>query len=147
MQQLRQLGLGCHLGGWWYGAACFADDLFLLAPSRTAANMMLETCEQYAEQHNLEFSTDPNPSKSKSKCIYFTGPARNVVLPEPLQLAGELLLASLLIAQWLGRWCTSLVAKVRSLACLVKSQLLQGGKTLNDTAATYHLFVYYLFMC
>ena len=89
LQELRQLGLGCHIGGWFYGAACFADDLFLLAPSRTAAVMMLDTCEQYAMQHNLEFSTDPNPSKSKSKCIYFTGQARNVVLPEPLKLLGE----------------------------------------------------------
>ena len=38
-------------------------------------------------------------------------------------------------------------AQVQSLACLVKSQLLQGGKTLNDAAATYHLFVYYMLMC
>ena len=68
---------------------CFADDLFLLAPSRTAAAMMLEVCEQYALQHNLMFSTDPNPAKSKSKCIYFTGKARNVILPDPLQLFGE----------------------------------------------------------
>ena len=30
------------------------------------------------------------------------------------------------IAQWLGRWCTSLVAQVQFLACLVQSQLLQG---------------------
>ena len=44
--QLRQLGVGCHVGGWWYGAACFADDLFLLAPSRTSVVMMLDTCEQ-----------------------------------------------------------------------------------------------------
>ena len=44
LQQLRQLGLGCHVGGVWYGATCFADDLFLLAPSRTAIQMMLETC-------------------------------------------------------------------------------------------------------
>ena len=38
------------------------------------------------------------------------------------------LIASLLVAQWLGRWCTSLVAQVRFLACLVQSQLLQGEK-------------------
>ena len=91
LQQLRELGVGCHLGGWWYGAACFADDLFLLAPSRTAASMMLETCERYALQHNLAFSTDPNPSKSKSKCIYFSGPAKNVSPPDPLHLFGEAL--------------------------------------------------------
>ena len=54
------------------------------------------------------------------------------------------LIASLLVAQCLVRWCTSLVVQVRSLACLVKSHLLQGGKPLNDAAATYHLFVYYM---
>ena len=89
LQELRQLGVGCHLGGWWYGAACFADDLFLLAPIRTATSMMLETCEVYARQHNLQFSTDPDPTKSKSKCIYFTGKLRNVSLPDQLELFGE----------------------------------------------------------
>ena len=34
--------------------------------------------------------------------------------------------ASLLVAQWLGCWCTSLVPQVRFPACLVQSQLLQG---------------------
>ena len=53
------------------------------------------------------------------------------------EIAGQLI-ASLLVAQRLGRWCTSLVAQVRSLAYLVKSQLFQGGKTLYDAAATYH---------
>ena len=59
--QLRQLGVGCHVGGWWYGAVCYADDLMLLAPTRTAAAMMLECCEEYAAVHNLQFSTDPSP--------------------------------------------------------------------------------------
>ena len=81
LQQLRQLGVGCHLGGWWYGAACFADDLFLLAPSRTAPVMMLNTCEQYALGHNLQFSTDANPSKSKSKCIFVVGKSRGLTKP------------------------------------------------------------------
>ena len=67
--QLRQLGVGCHVGVLWYGAVCYADDLMLLAPSRIAAAMMLECCENYADEHNLKFPTDPVPSKSKSKCI------------------------------------------------------------------------------
>ena len=50
---------------------------------------MLETCEKFARLHNLEFSTDLNPTKSKSKCIYFIGHARNTVLPDPLHLLGE----------------------------------------------------------
>ena len=72
LAKLRRLGVGCHVGGLWYGAMCFADDLVLLAPARTAADKMLQCCE-----HNLQFSTDPVPAKSKSKCIYFTGKMRN----------------------------------------------------------------------
>ena len=62
------------------------------------------------------------------------------------EIPGQLI-ASHLVAQWLGCWCTSLVAQVRSLVCLVKSQLLQGGETLNDAAATYLLFVNFMLMC
>ena len=32
---------------------------------------------------------DPNPAKSKSKCNYFTGRARIVILPDPFHLFGE----------------------------------------------------------
>ena len=76
--ELRQLKVGCQVGGWWYGATCFADDLFLLAPSRSAAEMMLKTCENYAQKHYWVYSNDPdhlgwlaeisggqNPSKNK----------------------------------------------------------------------------------
>ena len=30
---------------------------------------MLVICEKYASTHHLRFSTDPNPEKSKSKCM------------------------------------------------------------------------------
>ena len=32
---------------------------------------MLLVCEQYAKTHNLKFSTDTNPQKSKTKCMAF----------------------------------------------------------------------------
>ena len=31
---LKNLGVGCHVAGVWYGAAGYADDLILLAPSK-----------------------------------------------------------------------------------------------------------------
>ena len=34
LAQLRRLQLGCHIGGWWFGALGYADDLILLAPNR-----------------------------------------------------------------------------------------------------------------
>ena len=54
--ELRLLGLGCHMGGAWVGAAGYADDLILLAPSRTAMQRMLKVCEVYADEHNLQFT-------------------------------------------------------------------------------------------
>ena len=88
LQRLRKLGVGCHIGDRFLGAAGFADDIILLAPSRGAMELMLETCELFAAENNLKFSTDPNPVKSKTKCIYMCGKLGNVEYPAPLQLYG-----------------------------------------------------------
>ena len=87
--ELQTLGVGCHVAGVWFGAACYADDLILLAPTRTALAMMLEICDKYAASHNLEFSTDPDPAKSKSKCLFMCGSVRNVKYPAKVQLNGN----------------------------------------------------------
>ena len=47
--------------GVWCVAASFADDLVLMAPSRSALEVMLAVCERYGAEHNLIFSTDPDP--------------------------------------------------------------------------------------
>ena len=83
--ELRKLGLGCYMAGLWMGACSYADDLLLIAPSRGAMAKMLETCELYAEKHNLQFSTDTDPIKSKSKCIFMTG-TRLRRTPKPANL-------------------------------------------------------------
>ena len=62
--------------------------LILLAPSRTAMKTMLQVCERYAADHNLLFSTDPEPSKSKSKCVYMCGQLETEY-PKPLTLCGQ----------------------------------------------------------
>ena len=46
-----------------YGSAMYADDLVLLAPSRSTMKSMLRTCEEFADLHNLKFSTDPVKDK------------------------------------------------------------------------------------
>ena len=63
---LRESGIGCYVGDVFAGAGCFADDLAILAPTRDALQIMLSICESYAASHNLTFSTDPDPRKSKS---------------------------------------------------------------------------------
>ena len=50
---------------------------------------MILACQNYGVKHNLIFSTDPNPSKSKSKCIFMTGTRlRHVKKPAHLKLYG-----------------------------------------------------------
>ena len=84
-----RLQIGCHIGGYWYGALGYADDLILLAPNREVLQRMLEICQSYAEEHNLVFSTDPVPSKSKTKCMIFCGKAGRVQYPDPVKLDGK----------------------------------------------------------
>ena len=89
LQELRSLGVGCHLAAVFYGAVGFCDDILLLAPTRDAMEVMLATCERFAARNNLQFSTDPDPSKSKTKCIYVIGKRKNLAKPAPLTLYGK----------------------------------------------------------
>ena len=67
--ELRKLGVGCKVAGVYMGAVGFCDDILLLAPTRDGMQLMLDTCQAFAVKYNLRFSTDPNPEKSKTKCI------------------------------------------------------------------------------
>ena len=87
--ELRRLQLGCHIGGLWFGALGYADDLILLAPNREVLQSMLAVCERYGVEHNLVFSTDPVPSLSNTKCHYFCGRNGNVRYPAPVLLDGK----------------------------------------------------------
>jgi hypothetical protein len=90
--ELRRKGIGCHLGGVWMGAVAYADDILLLAPTRDAASNMLGVCENFAKLNNIQFSTDPDPSRSKSKAVYVTGPrGGGLQKPAPLLLCGRAL--------------------------------------------------------
>ena len=58
--KLRNLGVGCYVGDLFMGARGYADNLVLLAPCRTAMEMMLSACQEFGSQNNLIFSTDPD---------------------------------------------------------------------------------------
>ena len=88
MKQLRQLDLGCPMCGFWVGEAGYADILNLPIPSRSAIKKMLETCDTFARSFNLQFSTDPDPAKSKSKFLYMWG-SMEPAYPLPLKLNGS----------------------------------------------------------
>ena len=89
--ELRKRKLGCYVGGLWTGACAYADDLLCLAPTRLVLQKMMEVCEEYGKEHNLVFSTDPVPSKSKTKGIFFCGVKNRsqVKYPDKVLLNGE----------------------------------------------------------
>ena len=89
LDDLQKLGVGCHVGETFVGAIAWADDFLLLAPNREAMQMMLNLATDFSVRHNLEFSCDPDPAKSKSKAIFMIG--RNTKLQKPVNfmLAGK----------------------------------------------------------
>ena len=91
LRRLRELGLGAHVAGLFMGAVCYADDVLLIAPTRNAMQRMLMELEHFAAESNIEFSTDPVPFKSKSKCLFMVGSKQNLAKPEPLSLCGRVL--------------------------------------------------------
>ena len=70
-EELRRSNIGCCVGRNYVGVLGYADDLYLLSPSVDGLQEMLIICEKYAESHNLKFSTDERPSKSKTKCMAY----------------------------------------------------------------------------
>ena len=88
LAELRDVGVSCHVGGKFIGALGYADDVTLLSPSRQGLQIMLTVCEQWAKKHSMQFSTDPIPSKSKSKCLFFSR-NRSVNKVENLVLNGN----------------------------------------------------------
>ena len=70
--KLRESRIGCQLQGVYLGIFVYADDIILLAPSRSALQEMTSICERCTVDLKLKFSTNPNIDKSKTKCIIFS---------------------------------------------------------------------------
>ena len=54
------------------GIVGYADDLLLLSPTMDGLQDMVKTYEEFAQVHNLRFSTHHILQKCKTKCIAFT---------------------------------------------------------------------------
>ena len=69
--------------GTFAGIFGFSDDDIAKAPSFSALESMMKIIEEFNEEHGLRFSTDPNPAKSKTKCIAWLNVKRtlsNIIL-------------------------------------------------------------------
>ena len=78
IKELRKNREGCWVNGGYVGILVYADDIALLSPTMDGLQNMIDTCEGYAKRHNLSFSTNENPSKSKTKCMAFLRESRTL---------------------------------------------------------------------
>ena len=79
---LEQSGWGCHVSNHFYGATAYADDIILLSPTRQGLQQMFDICHDYFNSHDITISTNPDPAKSKTKCIFLPyGPKGNDPMP------------------------------------------------------------------
>ena len=70
--------MGCWVNNNFHGLFGYSDDNWVLAPSLDSLREMMKTVEEYCNDHNFKFSTDPNPKKCKTKCIAFLKKERNL---------------------------------------------------------------------
>ena len=66
VQLLRQLQIGCHMLGLFLAVLLFADDLVLMAPTRSALNKLIDNCSIYCKKFGLSFNA------KKSKVMIFS---------------------------------------------------------------------------
>ena len=89
IKNLRKEDFGCHVLGEFVGVFIYADDIFLLSPSRPGLQAMVDNCSKFAKENSLKFSTNPNPKLSKTKCIIFSKNANDRVNVTPIILNGD----------------------------------------------------------
>ena len=65
VERLKQRGVGCHLIDLFVACLLYADDLCLIAPTRSAMQEMLRICEEYCAEYCLSFNV------KKSKVLVF----------------------------------------------------------------------------
>ena len=87
-KELRKSSSGCFIGPYYAGAHGYADDLLLLCPSISGLQEMVSISEKYANDHKIQFSTNPDARKSKTKGIIFSRNKINFE-PEMVKLCGD----------------------------------------------------------
>ena len=75
---LRKKRTGCWINNNYIGILGYADDIFLLSPTRDGLQEMVKPCDDYATHHNLTFSTNSDYRKCKTKCLAFLKNTRNL---------------------------------------------------------------------
>ena len=72
---LRKHGVGCHFIDIFVACILFADDMALLAPSRSALQKMIDLCSEFCRKFCLSFNV------KKSKVMVFGKSSKDSLMP------------------------------------------------------------------
>ena len=67
---LRKSGFGCHIIRVFIGCIFFADDIALMAPSRSALQKMINLCSDYCDIYCLQFNAKKSKVMLFGKALY-----------------------------------------------------------------------------
>ena len=127
---MRKSGAGCHIDDYYAGIFGYADDLLLISPSRDGLQKMLSIAETYSNEHKIEFSTDINPIKSKTKGIIFS---KTELEHLPVQVTlNENLLPWVTSGKYLGNRLTSTMDGYQKDATEKRAQFIEKNIDLNQ---------------
>ena len=82
---LRGMKIGCHMYGILLSIILFADDICLLAPTRSALAKLFSTCTDYCTKYGLTFNS------KKSKIMVFSKKRINLDSIKPITIDGNVL--------------------------------------------------------
>ena len=82
---IREMKIGCHMYGILLSIILFADDICLLAPTRSALAKLVSTCTDYCTKYGLTFNS------KKSKIMVFSKKRINFDSLEPIAIDGNVL--------------------------------------------------------
>ena len=56
--KLRSSNIECHIGSRFCGSLGYADDIYILAPSRKATQSVFDIYQQFACEYGVKFNAD-----------------------------------------------------------------------------------------
>ena len=65
LKRIERTGIGCHIGHHFDGGLGYADDVVLLSPTVCGLLLLINTSEEFANEHNVTFNS------RKTVCSYF----------------------------------------------------------------------------
>jgi len=84
LKQLEDEGLGCWIGGQYFGSIGYADDLILLSPTVRGLKSMLGICEKFGETYGVKYNS------KKTVCVLFS--KQSATCKPDIQLCGDRLM-------------------------------------------------------